>query len=103
MGTAPDWARQYDHLEIPEFLRRKGAPTAPTQEIKERKPRMKKRKGDWYEAQLTVEIPKLGSGYRTFELVKLGTKWVYVRKDKDSQRIKISREVWDKLKKKRLE
>ena len=47
---------------------------------------------------LDGEVPRLGSGRRRVEIVRLGWKWVKVRKPSQDHTIRIKRNTWDNLK-----
>ena len=47
---------------------------------------------------LNDEVPRLGSGRRRVEIMRLGWKWVKVRKPSQDHTIRIKRNTWDNLK-----
>jgi hypothetical protein len=88
----------YEELEIPSFLRREpGEKPAPVKE--RRAPRRRKAKGETIRVHLDNEIPRIGSGFRLVTVVRLGRKWVSLAVAGRAKNLRVSRRVWDSIKK----
>lgn len=53
--------------------------------------------------ELWDELPRVGSGFRGFKVLKRGNKWVYAVATDDQTLVKMKIITWDKLRKHELD